>query len=341
MSNIKISWLYLQNFKGFARLTLLFEQRQAVILGGPNGYGKTTVFDALEILFTGRIRRMDSYAPLHNNSTSMDEEEQKPLVYDTKSNDTVVVRAGVMIDENEIILERHAEVIEMKNPVDFGPFQRVFFSDSGIDNIREIAPEDLDSIGLGDMAVNYDFLYYLSQEEAVAFLKTKESERSRLIRQLFDTTRFEDPIQRLGDAVNQITRLSAEYTQQKKAIDEEIKRLTATTVKDGEDVCHYVTLSADGTLDWDRENPAFSYEDFNMWLAESGVIDGMLYFCQNRDAFRQNNLNKKVNKILQDDVLKQIVVYMQYKDTSLLRDFKQYMSLRQQFESLRLESVGL
>ena len=55
MINMKINWIYLQNFKGFMQLNLIFDGCQAVVLGGPNGYGKTTVFDALEILFTGKI----------------------------------------------------------------------------------------------------------------------------------------------------------------------------------------------------------------------------------------------------------------------------------------------
>ena len=68
MSNMKINWIYLQNFKGFMQLNLRFDGSQAVVLGGPNGYGKTTVFDALEILFTGKIKRMIGYVSLHNSS---------------------------------------------------------------------------------------------------------------------------------------------------------------------------------------------------------------------------------------------------------------------------------
>lgn len=340
MSNISINWIYLQNFKGFMQLNLSFDGGQAVILGGPNGYGKTTVFDALEILYTGKIRRMGSYVSLHNNATSMDQDEQKPLVCDAKSGEDVIVRAGIQIDGKEIILERHAKVSEMRNPVDFGPFQRVFFSDNGLEGLHEIVPLELKDIGLGDIAANYDFLYYLSQEEAVAFLKTKESERSRLIQQLFDTSKYEVPIQRLGDAINQVSRLSAEYTQQKKVVDEEIKRLTTAAVKEGEDASQYVALAPNSSLPWDSEEPGFSHEDYNMWLMQGGVIDGMLYFCQNRNTFRQSNLNKAVNRLLQGDLLRQVVVYFQYKDSAILRDYKQYREVKRQFEQLNLKSLG-
>ena len=322
------------------RLSLSFDGGQAVILGGPNGYGKTTVFDALELLFTGRIRRMDSYAPLHNNTTSMDQDEQKPLVYDVKSRDAVIVRAGIMLDEGEIILERHAEVYEMRNPVDFGPFQRVFVSNKGIEELQEVASADLGQFGLGDLAANYDFLYYLSQEEAVAFLKSKEADRSRQIQQLFDTTRYEEPIKRLGDAINQLTRLSNDYGQRKKVVDEEIKRLTATSVQDDGGAANYVSLSGNETLAWDKEDLGFSHEDFNMWLAEGGVIDGMLYFCQNKDAFKQNRLNMVVERLLHGSLLRQLVIYMHYKDTNLIGDFKRHRNTRRQFDMLRIDNLA-
>lgn len=322
------------------QLNLIFDGCQAVVLGGPNGYGKTTVFDALEILFTGKIKRLIDYVSLHNKSTSMDQEVQKPLVCNAKSNLDVVVRAGIQIDDRVIILERHAKVKEMRNPVDFEPFKRVFFSDNGLDGLREIIPEYLHEIGLVDIAGNYDFLYYLSQEETISFLKMKESERSQLIQQLFDTSRYEIPIQRLVEASKQVSRLSFEYTQQQKVIQEEIMQLNSSVASCQKDKSLYVSLSPDKTLKWDLENPGFSHEDFNTWLTDGGVIDGMFYFCKNKDSFRQNNLNKALNKLLQGDLIKQIVVYFQYKDSSMLRDYKDYFELKGQFERLRMENIG-
>ena len=340
MSNMKINWIFLQNFKGFMHLNLIFDGGQAVVLGGPNGYGKTTVFDALEILFTGKIKRLNDYLSLHNKSTSMDQEVQIPLVCNAKSDLDVIVRSGIQIDDHEIILERHAKVKEMRNPVDFEPFKRVFFSDNGLDGLREIIPEYLHEIGLVDIAGNYDFLYYLSQEETISFLKMKESERSQLIQQLFDTSRYEIPIQRLVEASKQVSRLSFEYTQQQKVIQEEIMQLNSSVASCQKAKSLYVSLSPDKTLKWDLENPGFSHEDFNTWLTDGGVIDGMFYFCKNKDSFRQNNLNKALNKLLQGDLIKQIVVYFQYKDSSMLRDYKDYFELKGQFECLRMENIG-
>lgn len=58
MTKMKIRRISLLNFKGFEKLQLSFDSENVIILGGKNGYGKTTLFDALELLFSGRIQRM-------------------------------------------------------------------------------------------------------------------------------------------------------------------------------------------------------------------------------------------------------------------------------------------
>lgn len=61
MTKMKIRRISLLNFKGFEKLQLSFDSENVIILGGKNGYGKTTLFDALELLFSGRIQRMIDY----------------------------------------------------------------------------------------------------------------------------------------------------------------------------------------------------------------------------------------------------------------------------------------
>lgn len=57
MRPFKIKRLYLENYKLF-QLTEIEFGDSLTILGGPNGYGKTSVFDALEFLIMGSIDRV-------------------------------------------------------------------------------------------------------------------------------------------------------------------------------------------------------------------------------------------------------------------------------------------
>ena len=45
-----------------------------------------------------------------------------------------------------------------------------------------------------------------------------------------------------------------------------------------------------------------------------------------------------MNELLQGELIKQIVVYFQYKDSLMLRDYKDYFELKGQFERLRMEN---
>lgn len=49
--------LIIKNFKVFKSLHLRIDGAQLTVLDGPNGFGKTSLFDALELLFMGGVRR--------------------------------------------------------------------------------------------------------------------------------------------------------------------------------------------------------------------------------------------------------------------------------------------
>ena len=53
-NTIAISRIFLDNYKLFENFTLEFN-KGLNIFDGPNGYGKTSLFDAIEFLITGDI----------------------------------------------------------------------------------------------------------------------------------------------------------------------------------------------------------------------------------------------------------------------------------------------
>ena len=55
--SIEIKRIYLENYKLFTLKELTFSNKLCVF-DGPNGYGKTSIFDAIEFLITGSISRI-------------------------------------------------------------------------------------------------------------------------------------------------------------------------------------------------------------------------------------------------------------------------------------------
>ena len=55
---IIIKRLYVENYKLFSRKEIDFSNALLSVFDGPNGYGKTSIFDAVELLVTGKISRV-------------------------------------------------------------------------------------------------------------------------------------------------------------------------------------------------------------------------------------------------------------------------------------------
>lgn len=58
MMNWQISKIEISSFKAFKKIHLDFGGSSLLTLDGPNGFGKTSIFDAIELLLTGRIKRI-------------------------------------------------------------------------------------------------------------------------------------------------------------------------------------------------------------------------------------------------------------------------------------------
>lgn len=58
--NWKIVRIKASSFKAFKQVTLNLDGSSLLTLDGPNGYGKTSIFDAIELLLTGKIKRVEN-----------------------------------------------------------------------------------------------------------------------------------------------------------------------------------------------------------------------------------------------------------------------------------------
>ena len=64
--SIILKRLYLENYKLFDKKTINFED-SLTVFDGPNGYGKTSTFDAIELLITGIISRVKENESIQGN----------------------------------------------------------------------------------------------------------------------------------------------------------------------------------------------------------------------------------------------------------------------------------
>lgn len=62
----RLTRLTLSGFRGYSTPQTLNLDADLVVLAGPNGLGKTSIFDAVEFVATGSVRRLGSSEPLYN-----------------------------------------------------------------------------------------------------------------------------------------------------------------------------------------------------------------------------------------------------------------------------------
>ena len=61
---IKVNRVKINCFKLFQSFLVDFRDKDLIVFDGPNGFGKTSFFDAIELLFTGKLRRYSELAGL-------------------------------------------------------------------------------------------------------------------------------------------------------------------------------------------------------------------------------------------------------------------------------------
>lgn len=311
------------NFKGFDELQLSFDSEDAIILGGKNGYGKTTLFDALELLFTGRIQRMIDYKDYHNNRYGISQEE-KPLVFN-KHSDFVVVSAEIEQGDIRVVLQRKAKVSDMKNPVDFKAFGKLqIVEDDGTE--RELSDEDSKHLCITELCESYGFLNYLSQEEATTFLKQKEADRAEMLSHLFDLEKYETYIRKIKKVQKVLGDSQKEWYKEKQTAENSIKSLLSSGVKEKDANVEYFQITAGQKCKWDEENPQLPYEEFNALLAEDGIFDKLTYLAQNMSEFQKFRRNQFIKKHSNEDKIYKLAFWAKY--SSLEHEIKSYIEFQ-------------
>ena len=172
MKNWKLSKLRINNFKAFDKVEFDFESSSLLTLEGPNGYGKTSVYDALELLFTGKIKRIvqlcETIMPggIKNYSDNL-------FWNKTNGEDDIEISVEMSNDNNEkLYFSRRAHAKDLKiiqnNKADnFSIFKlyKLVLLDS-YENSTLITQNELDEILGEKFTDNYNFLNYLEQGQS-------------------------------------------------------------------------------------------------------------------------------------------------------------------------------
>jgi exonuclease SbcC len=299
---MKINKIRIQNFKVFEDTTINFNSSNIIVFDGPNGFGKTTIYDAIELVFTGRIRRYeDLKARLIDGRQVFLENPFQNLNGISKD---ISVTIELFKNDQIYILERFADATQINPYIDFSVY-KLFTKDDFLSENR--TPVDDENLFLTDLLgknynSNFQFLNYVEQEECLFLLKHSDKTRKNHIGHLFDLKEFEQKIKRIDDLKKRFDTIATDENEKFKILDQEINQIKANIIAD-ETPTSFVKLLEKKDLFWDQEEIDPSTYNYLEIISTDGILDRLKIFIERKSLFSQNRKNRIVDYLLENENL--------------------------------------
>ncbi|BAP32384.1 uncharacterized protein CHSO_3347 [Chryseobacterium sp. StRB126] len=322
---IKLKKISLQNFKGIKSKTIFdFNDSnvQVNILSGPNGFGKTTIFDVIEICLTGEFKRINLFENVQKKTNN----KNKPFFQNT-DNEDVILKLWLhdSTSNTEYIIIKFYDDDESPTkkvfgrdfiPGDAGNIFTTFLSTNPThfseDDFSELSPTQQDQINAiiygADSRVDLSSVYYLfnyiQQEDSIYFLRKNEDDKGASLGFLFNIEKEEGEKQKLQELKDTLTR-------QQTGIDEQINQLR-DSLQDSE-TGEYKKLLQEKDFDFDLELPFRNLDSAKEQLNYYQDLLSKLLLLRNNfspdeyeKSVRYHKLNNEV--LANEQILKAILI---------------------------------
>ncbi|MES2239438.1 MAG: AAA family ATPase [Bacteroidota bacterium] len=322
---IKIKKIYLQNFKGikhgttfdFDSLTL-----NVNILSGPNGFGKTTIFEVIELCLTGEFNRVEWFDTVQKKN----KDRNKPFFQNTDG-ENVILKLWIentVTRENHLIIKYYNDiesVTKVNSARNFIPSDasKIFhtyltedteYFDSGdISKLKSVEQHDINKLIYGDssnadISSSFYLFNYIQQENSIYFLRKSEDDKGSSLGFLFNIEKEEQDKKRLLELKTNLERQSTEIGQQITALKESIPDIKSV---------EYQNLFPSSEFEFDSEEPFSLINDStNKLNAFEEILDKLIEFRQafNPIEYEKSLLFKKLNEeiINNDSLLKSVLI---------------------------------
>ena len=306
MELVKIKKILLYNFKNFRHETVIDFSDNMTFLVGPNGFGKTTIFDAIELGLTGDISRINQNNPVTGENIKYN----KPFFQNDISEPVIIKLWLEKSNVNQLVLVRKLINDRPDGGILYAPkrsigqfklFRQEEATDenfSSLDNdikLSEIDQTTIDNFleidGEYKLAKIFNLFNYIQQEETTFFLKKSEKDRSNDLSFLVKTDEIEDRISKI-EKVN-------------KAINDNLKSLTEQQEKLTQqelDNIPYQRLFNQQVFQFDKESP-FSVDNLSQSDDFKATIQKIIEFKQSfsiseyQRKLERDNRKKEINTI--------------------------------------------
>jgi DNA repair protein SbcC/Rad50 len=315
---ITINRLYIENYKLFSAKEIDFAEAMLLIFDGPNGYGKTSIFDAIELLITGKMSRVKECDAINGNlaydTIFFAKKKDKDVIIkgefiEYKNKEKVVFGAKIGIDEirgkqvnpKNIFDSINFYILPQYN-ISIDEWER-YKCNERINEIREkyFGKQDIDE---------YTLFHYIRQEDRLSYFKQNETSRSKTIEDLLG-------VENERKKLNEIKVKQKVIKNKNKEIEAEIKRkkdiFRKNPEKNNSNVMYQKILVGD--YPWDREQIIFDNEKRDDKLQQFySELEGLKSYVENKEYHDIYDAINEFNKIPQQYRLHVIKAHIMIKE---------------------------
>lgn len=351
---MKIKRIEIENFKLFDKKfdkVSDISDAALVLLNGPNGYGKTSIFDAIELVLTGEIKRIHKYSdelgikknePYIKKILIADEKKEAYIklwlegtkeelelqcIYEPSKEDTKKVAKG-RNKENKGTKENNPHTI-------FDDFKRKLIVDGEVYSETGDVNRKLNEYQLNQIGDFFDKCCFISQDEHLSFLKKANKDKAAALQFLFEIPpRQQEEADRVGRLIEQlknkntkrdlgyITRIEREEAEINGEIEQLIDEIRKAAAENEAKIT-YQCLFPGKLIEWDKENVSLDTEKYDEAIEE---IEKLKFFSENQQACIDYLYNKPYKDIIKPfngserDICRENPLEYTYRYYSLLKE---------------------
>lgn len=339
--------LVIHNFKLFSHVEINIGTNNLVMLDGPNGYGKTSIFDALEYLFTGDVKRISENKVCKTNITF-----EEDCLIKNPSDGTQTYVTGVFDEAEKFKITR---ILLVGKGVENNPSKIKLRTKTTLVWDGETVCDDTDveeanraiSLCLGKGILDhYLQFYYVSQEGRLQFLSKSEENRNAELQKLFGIEKEEENYQKVDKTLKVFQNLKNKYSGEFETKKQEVKNIQKEMEGiDKESQVTYKDLIADKGINyplWNQVHPRIENKDKLLEMAERVHAAG--YFSREIGVYRKDKKNTWIeDKIKEKETLKKYLYLNGHSEEldSLKTEMEQYYEILKILEAAEREEGGV
>lgn len=298
--SIQIRKIYMQNYKLFTEKEISFANGLSVF-DGPNGYGKTSTFDAIEFLITGKIKRVEDNEVISGNKGF----SSNFLAKDSKR-DVIIKGEFVKSEQESLIIVLCIPAIKATSKKKYNPknicdlAQTYILSKFDLPQSEWDSPLDQTTIkslrdeyfGVQNLEY-YSKYHYVQQEDRLAYFKKSEKDRIVEIHKLFGIEKEKNNLDKAESLSRQLSAKINKIKAEIPLLQKEVELARKSELKEIE----YVELLG-GKQPWDKRDLAFngakSKELYEKYLSE---LNALRAFAENKEVFLKDRELKLYEQI--------------------------------------------